>query len=241
MLGDYEINTYKDNGDAYLPITLLANIVTGCSLFTIVYNEEALFEFDYGEQIFDGVKRDEAYYGDTYNAPMVANTKRTEDMAKFSYNLICMLIDNFRGFTTQMAFIDNNVLSLGLNGTLEKDKTEADKFKSLKIVLLTSSYAFSCGNLLPSILKELGYRTIGEKTGGGSCAIMVGSMGDGPFYVRSSYKCLSNEAGNNIDSGVDGDVSLIGEGIEVQGVEVTNYEKFFDYNVIAKVLKELFA
>ncbi len=474
-LKSYSINTYKSDGDAYVPITLISNIVTGCNLFIIVYNEKDLYEFDYQGQLSDNLPRTDAYYGEEYSAPMIDETKpRQEDMIAFSYNLICLMIDNFRGYTTQMEFVDNNIVSLGLNGTLEKyypiikelllstdritylagtlglfyglsdgghtgllanavktifasdnggrqaldyyansaeatqmigsavvkqilgqysrvnllqyktevfnftdddhvkinetdnsnlfyyrydsekklafigfdkfavdydgwndyykalekgetptnpkagdtyffvrnslfralddgaervvldlttngggdsaallgivglfneamadfasndvvshsrsdeickvdvnldgkydetDVTEANKLKSMNIVLMTSKIAFSCGNLLPSLLKELGIKTIGEQTGGGSCAIMLGAMPDGAFYVRSSYKCLSNQTGHNIDGGVPVDVSLVGEPKVYQGYKVTNYSNFFNLENINNVIKELY-
>ena len=120
-LKSYSINTYKSDGDAYVPVTLISNIVTGCSLFIIVYNEKDLYEFDYQGQLSDNLPRTDAYYGEEYSAPMIDETKpRQEDMIAFSYNLICLMIDHFRGYTTQMEFVDNNIVSLGLNGTLEK-------------------------------------------------------------------------------------------------------------------------
>ena len=458
-LSDYKINTYGSDEEAYVPLTFLANIVTGTTLFTICYNGEALYEFDYAGILLNGEKRTEDYYGDSYLAPILSNSERSQDMVDFSYNLICLLIDNFRGYTTQMAFIDNNVLSLGLNGTLEQhypkikanllsknkreyaagisalfvglgdgghtglvssiinkmfvgqdtiadlydkdspeiklvyqvtydqiaslrnsanrvnlkkqafnledissyyhlvsdkkmaylgfnsfkvnydawdkyykaiakgekgevplegdtfsfvrsklyqaledkveylvldlstngggdstalsgivgllhranstmafndtvnhfrieqkyavdinldgkydelDEKEALKFQDMNIVILTSKQAFSCGNLLPSLLKEFGYHTIGEQTGGGSCAIMIGSMPDGPYYIRSSYSCLSNEAGNNIDSGVPVDVNLLGEPDTSSGYKLNNYEKFYNFDEVYKTVKELF-
>lgn len=103
-----------------MPLALVSNLATGCNLFIITYNEKDLYEFDYQGSLSDNVERTEKHYGDEYLAPMLAETKREPDMIKFSYNLICLLIDNFRGYTTQMTLGDNNVLSLGLNGTLER-------------------------------------------------------------------------------------------------------------------------
>ena len=48
-LSDYKINTYGSDEEAYVPLTFLANIVTGTTLFTICYNGEALYDFDYAE------------------------------------------------------------------------------------------------------------------------------------------------------------------------------------------------
>ncbi|MBO5528688.1 MAG: hypothetical protein J6A47_05125 [Bacilli bacterium] len=85
----------------------------------------------------------------------------------------------------------------------DADVKEADKFKALNITVLTSPCAFSCGNLLPSLLKGIGYQTIGQKTGGGSFSIMFGASADGLTYFRSPYFCLSDNSGRNIDSGVE--------------------------------------
>ena len=107
---------------------------------------------------------------------------------------------------------NNSLVDINLDGKYDqKDIEEANKFKNMNIVILTSVCGFSCGNLLPSLLKELGYKTIGQRTGGGSCAIMIGAMPDGLYYVRSSYKCLSDASGHNIDDGVEVDVNLMGE------------------------------
>ena len=455
-LREYGIDTHKGASDAYVPIQLISGLATGCELFEIVYNGKALFEFDQQGQLSDSTERLENYYGELYKAPLKEKKERKEDMIKFSYGLICLMIDNFRGFTTQMEFIDNNILSLGLNGTLEKyypeikkfllskdieeyysgvsglflglfdgghtallsnipaevlgegeivskystpecgslfvktvtdnykksivkssvvslkkaafnltdtklyyhlvadkklaylgfdqfevnydawneyytklsknedamipvddtygfirskmyqalsdgvenlvidmtsngggdslallgilgllnggkatmsmndvashkrnyttslidvncdgkydelDEKEADKFKDMNITILTSSYAFSCGNLLPSLLKELEYKTIGEKTGGGSCAIMLGATGEGLYYVRSSYTCLSNETGRNIDDGVPVDYDLVEAAKADEQNENGSYAYFFDVNKIVEVLNKLY-
>ena len=105
------------------------------------------------------------------------------------------------------------------------DKAESEKFKELNIAFLTSVCSFSCGNLLPSLAKELGYKIIGQQSGGGSCAIMLGATAEGYPYVRSSYLCLSNEAGENIDSGVPVDIEIA-------------YNKFYDMAYVASQLNQ---
>ena len=462
-LSSYSIDAYRSKSDAYLPLSLISNLVTGTSLYSIVYNEEALFEFDYKDRLgkvkgTEAKSRMEDFYGDTYKNIFKSDSNRSDDMINFSYNLICLLIDNFRGYTTQMKFIDNNIVSLGLNGTLEKyhpqikklllsnnrkeytagfiglfgglsdgghtaypikligeitsedqkrvvdyyegeeqqflqnsqiglitrssvqgyvmrsrkssigfdsndtfyyynddqndlaylgfntfvvdyagwdeyykdkasgktgtiptndsyarvreglyqaledgvsdlvidmagngggdsaalagilgllngakatisfnvisnryridenflvdinldglydenDINEANKFKDLNIVIMTSDYSFSCGNLLPSLLVELGYKTIGQKSGGGSCAIMMGSSGDGIYYIRSSYKCLSDASGNNIDNGVNVDVELLSNPQVVPGIGIFySYDKFYDFAEVKNVINSL--
>lgn len=132
-------------------------------------------------------------------------------------------------------------VDINLDGKCDEiDVVEARKFSDLKIVLLISSVAFSCGNLLPSVLKDLGYMTIGEKTGGGSCAIMIGAMPDGAYYIRSSYKCLSDITGNNIDSGVPVNVSLLKEPISQNGIMVNDYSNFYNIDYVYNVVTNLF-
>lgn len=97
---------------------------------------------------------------------------------------------------------------------------------------MTSSIAFSCGNLLPSLLKELGYKIIGERSGGGSCTIKLETTADGLVYVHSSYDCLSNNNGDNIDGGVPTDFA-----ISVYGEDGSyDMSKFYDFDYIGAYL-----
>lgn len=89
----------------------------------------------------------------------------------------------------------------------ELDVQEANSF-NFNIGVLTSKASFSCGNLLPSTLKGLGYKIMGEQSGGGSCAVSIETTADGICFVKSLYNCLSDAAGNNIDSGVAVDFAI---------------------------------
>ena len=468
-LKNYNIETYRGNDDVYVPLQLISNLSSDVHLFCITYNGKNLYEIDYSGQLSNSESRLETYYGDSYLEPLISNEERKDDMIDFSYNLLCLEIDNFRGYTNQMAFIDNNIVSNGLNGTLEakypnlkklllsKDKEEycagilsvfsglADgghtgflskyvqkypnvtniiekypeinalnyrtsllqfsknsnaskivkikktafdledtkyyyhsdesnhlayigfdsfevnykgwdqyynkikngeqpdtfiendsysfirealfkalgegntnvvldiasngggdsnalmgiygllnkakaslsmnnivsksrveeyfevdvnldgkyddldvqectKLENLNIVVLTSSVSFSCGNLLPSVLKEVGYKIIGEKSGGGSCAIQLETTGDGLLYVRSSSNCLSDNAGNNIDSGVEVDYILtyINENSgtllnddedlpdDIRNALNTAYDDFYNPSKIIEVMNSIF-
>ena len=117
----------------------------------------------------------------------------------------------------------------------EADVTEANSF-DFNIGVLTSSHAFSCGNLFPSILKELGYKILGEKTGGGSCAISIQSTGDGVPFVQSSYLCLSDKNGNNIDGGVPVDYPID----IVRSGTLYNVDAYFDFADIANYLSHAY-
>ena len=89
------------------------------------------------------------------------------------------------------------------------DKDKAPRHSELNIAIMTSNYAFSCGNLLPSLMKDYGYLIIGEKSGGGSCSIQRMCTAEGFCYILSSSRMrLTNKAGENIDRGVEPHIAL---------------------------------
>ena len=141
--------------------------------------------------------------------------------AKFDF----VMNDTFdkTSMTTKM-LIDVN-LDGEYNGA---DIEECNKFK-FNVAVLTTSNAFSCGNLLPSVLKELGYKIVGQRSGGGSCAIAIQTTADGLAYVRSSNLCLSNAMGENIDVGVPLDFE-----IQYSFDGDYNFSKFFDFITISE-------
>ena len=137
------------------------------------------------------------------------------------------------GFTSK----DNHLIDVNLDGTCnELDEQEVAKF-NFNVGVLTSKYAFSCGNLLPFNMKELGYKILGEKTGGGSCAISRDSTADGIPYAHSSYLCLTDQSGENIDGGVEVDFA-----IERPSISSHLYDAsaFFDTQSISNYLSEAY-
>lgn len=150
-----------------------------------------------------------------------------EGKAEFNYN---NTFNNYR-------VTDKHSVDINLDGEYnEADKVEADKFKALNIGILTSEYSFSCGNLLPSVLKGLGYKIIGEKSGGGSCAIALATTADGLVYAHSTYICLSDQAGNNIDAGVPVDFEIEPTKIENPYYTTYKYDDFYNFTLVSDYL-----
>lgn len=84
--------------------------------------------------------------------------------------------------------------------------------RGLHIFCLTSLCSFSCGNLLPSLLKS-SHRVslIGQRTGGGACVVQNTSAADGTLFRISGslMLCTSiNGTLSSIDSGVEPDYYL---------------------------------
>ena len=104
----------------------------------------------------------------------------------------------------------------------EKDNQPVYNFN---FVVETTSTSFSCGNLLPSMLKDAGYRVIGEQSGGGSCALLIQGMDDGYPYMLSAWQSrLTNAAGEDIDGGVEVDASLLLKNADGSIKQTTNPE-----------------
>ena len=55
-----------------------------------------------------------------------------------------------------------------------------------KFFVLTSNASFSCGNALPTVLKEHGITIIGETSGGGECAVGYAATANGTIFESSS-------------------------------------------------------
>ena len=108
----------------------------------------------------------------------------------------------------------------------EKDK---DVKLDLNIGVLISSYSFSCGNLLPAMLKDYGICLLGMKTGGGSCCVLYNPSADGFGYRYSSHRArLNNLKGQNIDGGIEPDYQL-------------ETSDFFDIAKVGKLIEQFYA
>ena len=113
------------------------------------------------------------------------------------------------------------------------DKDMKPRHPELNIAIMTSHYAYSSGNLLPSQMKDFGYLIIGEKTGGGSCSIQRMCTPEGFCYQISSARArLVNKDGENIDSGVVPHIALevkqtTGKDDDGDEVEYSDFSAFY--------------
>ncbi len=135
-------------------------------------------------------------------------------------------VNNVRDTSTY--FIDTN-----LDGKYDDKDVEFTKNYGFRIALLTSSSAYSSGNYLPVLMKELGYPSIGEKTSGGSCAICYDSTAEGITYSRSSNVFLTDSNGNNVDTGAN-----VNFRINPKTENGYDFSKYFDFKTIYNYLNE---
>ncbi len=94
--------------------------------------------------------------------------------------------------------------------------------------VLTSRYSFSCGNLLPALMRDRGMAVLGETSGGGTCAVEKHASPEGFVYQFSSAMGrLIDARGETIDDGVPVDVPL---------TDGKDYSAFYDLDALSKAM-----
>ena len=115
-----------------------------------------------------------------------------------------------------------------MNGTAGED---SDTVKDKNLFCLISPCSFSCGNMVPAMLKASNRVTIlGVTSGGGSSCVQMTSAADGTIFRMSSKNVMSvNKNGSNydIDKGVD------------PHYYINAPEKFYDISIINNLVKNI--
>ncbi|MBR0397282.1 MAG: hypothetical protein IJI10_03335 [Eubacterium sp.] len=99
-----------------------------------------------------------------------------------------------------------------------------DKKPDLNIGILTSRSSYSCGSMLPVLMKDAGYKILGEQSGGGTCCVGAFGTPEGFLYTMSSARCrLTDQAGISHDDGIPVDVDLLpkDQNGAVKNIEIT--------------------
>ena len=104
--------------------------------------------------------------------------------------------------------------------------------------VLTTRFAFSCGNLFPIIVQEAGAVLIGEPTSGGSCCVQMGTDAEGLSYLMSSGQWqLTDRDFVTVEGGCSIDIVIepksnkwIDAVVSFAGIDdgLPNYQDFFD-------------
>ena len=117
---------------------------------------------------------------------------------------------NTRNQATGAQYSYNYTADVDLDGRItDADSLDLDRFD---VYCLESSSSFSCGNLVPSLFKSSGEVTlIGQKSGGGACAVYSNATADGTFYRFSSNSQLCivmNGSFYSVDEGIEPDIYI---------------------------------
>lgn len=126
----------------------------------------------------------------------------SSDIVLFITSMMCNKADLYieNTFTGQKIKVSYDV-DRNLDGKF--DAKDAEVNLHLNFALLTSAVSFSCGNLLPALLKDYGIPIIGQQSGGGSCCVVYSSTAEGFAYRYSSHRGrMTDTKGANVDAGI---------------------------------------
>ena len=89
----------------------------------------------------------------------------------------------YDGPTTQLVNINSQV-DINGDGVYDTEDCFGDDFN---FYILTSDCSFSCGNAFPCVAKAEGYaKIIGQKSGGGECAVSIHYLPNSEYVYHSS-------------------------------------------------------
>ena len=118
----------------------------------------------------------------------------------------------------------NYSADVNLDGIFDEKDSIADK----NLYCIVSPVSFSCGNLVPALLKASGKVTIiGKTSGGGACAVHNSVTADGTMFSISSplrMSTVKNGSYYSIDTGIDPDLIL------------TKLESFYDREALTEYI-----
>ena len=129
------------------------------------------------------------------------------------------------------ALVDKN-----LDG--EYNDLDNDSYRgNLRLAVLTSSVSYSCGNILPTLLKDNKIPVIGETSGGGTADLIfhLGPMGL-PIMV-SGPNTFTNNNYESIDEGATPDYVLVRENAS----SIADYLPLYDIDTIRKDMDEYYS
>ena len=126
----------------------------------------------------------------------------SSDVVMFITSILCNKADMYYENTlTGQKIKSTYEVDRNLDGKF--DKKDAEVKYNLNFALLTSTCSFSCGNMLPALLKDYGIPLLGIQSGGGSCCVLYNPSADGFGYRYSTHRArLTDTKGQNIDAGI---------------------------------------
>ena len=116
--------------------------------------------------------------------------------------------------------------------------------------VLTTRFAFSCGNLFPIIFQEGGAVLIGEPTSGGSCCVQMGTDAEGLGYIMSSGQWqLTDSDYVSVEGGCKTDIPIepksnkwLDAVVSFAGIDdgVPTYQNYFDDAALDQMMNDWF-
>ena len=116
----------------------------------------------------------------------------------------------------------------------EEDKNVTYDFN---FAILCSNYSFSCGNMLPMQAKENGIMILGDKSGGGSCAVIIPGTAEGIYMRLSCPYHMTPLDKSDVEFGIQADVKLVSS----SGPNSYNFNNFYNLSYISQEMAKFYA
>ena len=124
--------------------------------------------------------------------------------------------------------IATTMVDSDFNGLYNTGDCFGDDFN---IYLLTSDCSFSCGNAFPCLAQKMGCaKIIGQKSGGGECAVAIHYLPNGEYVYHSS----------NLHIGYYNNVTNVFTGFEggaQPDIEISNYSYFYNVDRLSSLIQ----
>ena len=130
-------------------------------------------------------------------------------ISKDNKGTVSMMDESTGVVSTSVCSVDVN-----MDGKYTADEVFGNDFN---IYVMSSDCSFSCGNAFPCYAQKMGIKIIGEKSGGGECAVGIHYMPNSEYVYHSSmihlgYYDQANKKFAGFESGATPDISLIPTG-----------------------------
>lgn len=113
------------------------------------------------------------------------------------------------------------------------DEKDLQKQYGFNFGIITTTAAYSCGNLVPVLLKESGVVIIGEKTGGGAHTMTAEALGDGFIFHISSTNTMTDSEWKTVETGAEPDYVLVDS-----FADTTDYSVLYDIDKISELMNK---
>ena len=154
---------------------------------------------------------------------------------------------DFRGYNTLTKQRLHAVYIVDRNMDGAIDERDAEVSWDYNFGVLTSRFAFSCGNLFPFLMQDNGAIVIGEPTGGGSSIIQMVTLCDSPAFLMSSYQWnLRGSNGEEVEAGAVPDIPIDrienwdGENPYYPRLVPGDYSPYYDDEMLDRMMNEWF-
>ena len=127
------------------------------------------------------------------------------------------------------------LLDKNLDGKFD-EKDDEVKY-GFNFAVLTSQLSFSCGNYLPFCAKSEGIMILGERSGGGECAINGIPLGDGLYCFLSSDAHFVTKTGEGVEAGAEPDKEIE---VKTDAEGKPDYSGFYDIDALSRYINEFY-